>query len=360
MAKHELKIEGESLDTDKILEEERKSEDRIAEVKGSFVKVGSAVMRYGVKTKGEKPKDGYALFIALHGGGQSDTPRLNDSQWEIMKDYYFGSVTNGIYVCPRGIRDTWNTHFCEESYALYKRLIENMIIFYGADPNRVYLLGYSAGGDGVYQIAPRMADFFAAANMSAGHPNGVSLKNLKNVPFYIQCGENDCAYKRNEETVRYAKDENVTEAFIHRGKGHQIVDNGGVMQEMADREMKDSNAVRLLEKHVRDCYPEEILWELRYKTENYFYYIGSEAKTGLIRARRRGNIFIIEGEADRLYLNEKFADFSEPVTVLYNGKEMRFSVGASKEVRKRTFMRRFDKNMTFSCEINLKNGGINL
>ena len=39
------------------------------------------------------------------------------------------------------------------------------IVFEDVDPNRVYLLGYSAGGDGVYQLAPRMADRFAAASM---------------------------------------------------------------------------------------------------------------------------------------------------------------------------------------------------
>ena len=43
-----------------------------------------------------------------------------------------------------------------------------MIAFYGVDSDRVYLMGYSAGGDGVYQVAPRMADRFAAAAMMAG------------------------------------------------------------------------------------------------------------------------------------------------------------------------------------------------
>ena len=33
---------------------------------------------------------------------------------------------------------------------MYDRLIENMIAFYEADPNRVYITGYSAGADGVY------------------------------------------------------------------------------------------------------------------------------------------------------------------------------------------------------------------
>ena len=43
---------------------------------------------------------------------------------------------------------------------MYDRLIENMILFENVDPNRVYILGYSAGGDGVYQIAPRIVNLY--------------------------------------------------------------------------------------------------------------------------------------------------------------------------------------------------------
>ena len=45
------------------------------------------------------------------------------------------------------------------------RLIENLVALQEVNPNRVYLMGYSAGGDGVYQVAPRMADTLAAAAM---------------------------------------------------------------------------------------------------------------------------------------------------------------------------------------------------
>ena len=43
------------------------------------------------------------------------------------------------------------------------------------DPNKVFLTGYSAGGDGVYHMAPILADWFAAAAMMAGHPNHTQL-----------------------------------------------------------------------------------------------------------------------------------------------------------------------------------------
>ena len=49
---------------------------------------------------------------------------------------------------------------------------------YPSKPIRL-VVGYSAGGDGVYQLAPRMADSWAAAAMMAGHPNGVSPLSLR-------------------------------------------------------------------------------------------------------------------------------------------------------------------------------------
>lgn len=65
------------------------------------------------------------------------------------------------------------------------------------DVNKVFLTGYSAGGDGTYHMAPRMADIWAGAAMMAGHPNDVDLINLRNTPFSIQVGAKDTAYKRN-------------------------------------------------------------------------------------------------------------------------------------------------------------------
>ena len=116
-------------------------------------------MRFSLEKIGQPTAKGYPLYIALHGGGAGGS-WVNDSQWEAMKTYYRSSINNGIYVAVRGIADTWNLHFESDSYRLYERLIENMIVFENVDSNQVYVLGFSAGGDGVYQIAPRMADRF--------------------------------------------------------------------------------------------------------------------------------------------------------------------------------------------------------
>ena len=170
-------------------------------------------------------KDRYPLYIALHGGGTSPAED-NDGEWYTMANYYLNAVQDGIYIACRGITDTWDMHFQEASYPLYDRLIQSMIYLYQADPDRVYLLGFSAGGDGVYQVAPRMADRFAAANMSSGHPNGVSLRNLANCPFSIQVGVRDYYHEEALRCIRGAEFEKVLSGYhdeLDYGYEHQVL-----------------------------------------------------------------------------------------------------------------------------------------
>jgi len=183
-------------------------------------------MRGLIEVRGEPDADGrYPLYLALHGGGE-DEPEGNDGEWYAMYDYYRENVQNGIYIAVRGISNTWDLHFQPESYPLYDRLIQSMIYLYHADPNRVYLMGFSAGGDGVYQITPRMADRFAAANMSSGHPNGVQLINLMNVGFSIQVGIRDYYTEEAMRCVRAAEFDQ-TLADLHSlydyGYEHQVL-----------------------------------------------------------------------------------------------------------------------------------------
>ena len=114
---------------------------------------------------GEKPADGYALYISLHGGGGAPS-KFNDMQWMGHQGLY--RPYNAVYLCPRGITDTWDMHFRPEDDAFYKQIVMMMVAFCDVNPDKVYIMGYSAGGDGVWRMAPRMADHWAAASMMAG------------------------------------------------------------------------------------------------------------------------------------------------------------------------------------------------
>ncbi|MBR0513080.1 MAG: hypothetical protein IJK06_02375 [Clostridia bacterium] len=202
---------------------------------------GGMTLRYLEQISGEADESGrYPLYIALHGGG-GGSEEMNNDQWINMLGYYGPDVENGIYLSVRGVSDTWDLHFREETYPLLDALISYMTAAEHADPNHVYLLGFSAGGDGVYQLSPRLADRFAAVNMSSGHPNGVSLLNLANCPICLQAGIRDYYSEDGKRSVRCAEFEKTLneyrnrygfgyehQVWIHVPEGHQIYDFGNV------------------------------------------------------------------------------------------------------------------------------------
>ncbi len=190
------------------------------------IEMDGRTMQYTLDIIGDPGENGlYPLYITLHGGG-GGAPEDNNEQWMAMRGYYSSAVESGIYVATRGMEDTWNTHFLDYSYEYYDRLIKDMILLKDADPDRVYLLGFSAGGDGVYAIAPRMADRFAAANMSSGHPNGVSLLNTSNLPFEIQVGIRDFYSEDALRSIRGAEFEDILNGYNSKfgfGYTHRVL-----------------------------------------------------------------------------------------------------------------------------------------
>jgi hypothetical protein len=314
---------------------------------------GEATMRYTVQVIGDMPENGYPLYIAMHGGGSGDTPEVNDEQWDEMKDYYSAALDCGVYVAVRGVRDTWDTHFNPESYPLYDRLIRYMILTQNVNPNRVYLEGFSAGGDGVYAIANRMTDRFAAANMSSGHPNGISMVNLYNMPIQLQAGEYDDEYDRNRVTAEYGLKLDALQAeyggyehrtLIHYDCGHNYEDyeptHIPVMADVAawlnngDRTTVDVDSFPpdYMDDFIRDPYPTSIIWDLFTRADTRetetFYYMSAPYTTneGMIKVASAGdNAFAIEAEDVNgefsIMLNEYMVDFSRPVTFIINEEE---------------------------------------
>ncbi len=344
---------------------------------------GDVTMRYTLEVKGKMPENGYPLYIALHGGGQSDTPAVNDQQWKHMQSYYLDWLDCGVYVAVRGVRDTWDTHFNPESYPLYDKLIQYMILTQNVDPNRVYLEGFSAGGDGVYAISPRMADRFAAVNMSSGHPNGVSLINLYNLPIQLQAGEFDTAYNRNTVTAEYGiyLDElqaqepggYIHRVLIHLNKGHNYPDYESMKQTIIGDYaawLKGENNTyshidcfppHYMRDFTRDPLPEKVIWDLNTRadqrtTQSFYYLSAPYTASGTLRVTRKADNRIeidaseFEGEF-AIYLNEEMIDFSKPVTFVLEDREVSLALTPSYEVLKATTYDRGDPNYQFEAKI---------
>ena len=68
--------------------------------------------------------------------------------------------------------DQWDMWWKSYLVDFFSTVIRAFVINKVVDVNRVYVTGFSAGGDGIYHLGPMMADVWAGACMMSGHPNG--------------------------------------------------------------------------------------------------------------------------------------------------------------------------------------------
>lgn len=298
--------------------------EREAEWKNEAITVGDHTLRLKTKHVGKKPDGGWNLYISMHGGGNAPAS-LNDQQWENQIKLY--SPPDSLYIVPRAPTNSWNLWHEPHIDVLYDRLIEDAIVLGEVNPDRVYIMGYSAGGDGVYQLAPRMADRLAAAAMMAGHPNDASPLGLRNLPFTIHVGADDNGYDRNKVAAKWKsllddlqRDDPkgyVHEVRLHAGRGHWM-----------NRE--DAVAVDWMAKFTRNPLPERVVWKQSTVTHDRFYWlaeaVGQAEKGQLVVADRSGQRIDIskhEGVSSVIVmLSDKMLDLDQPVVITADGREV--------------------------------------
>lgn len=295
-------------------------ESRRKEMEERQIELGDHRMPFYYRVFGEAAKHGRSLYISMHGGGGT-TARINDAQWENQKRLY--EPKEGIYLAPRAPTNAWNLWHQSHIDLMFDRLIENMIVFENVDPNRIYLMGYSAGGDGVFQLAPRMADRFAAAAMMAGHPNETSALGLRNLPFTIHMGGRDSAYDRN----RIAKDWALQLEKLQRGDVAGYTHLVKIYPEKGHwMDRKDASAIPWMAEFQRRTAPDRIVWKQDDVTHNRFYWLavsGNDVKprSTVVASREKQRVDV---ESDtvtqiRVRLNDELADLDAPVQITSRG-----------------------------------------
>jgi predicted esterase len=294
-------------------------DERTAELEQKTIVHGDKTMRWLEKTFGEAPATGRSLWISMHGGGEAPA-HINHQQWQNQIQLY--QPAEGIYIAPRAPTDKWNMWHQEHIDPMFARLIENMVALRGVDPNRIYLMGYSAGGDGVWQVAPRMADHFAAAAMMAGHPNEASLLGLRNLPFGIFMGEKDAAVNRNKVAVEKSAEILELRKADPEGYMHMSRIYPGLAHWM-DR--KDAEALPWMAKFSRNPWPEKIIWYQDDVTHHRFYWLqvpkGSAAKEQKITAIIDDQKIRISGDIPKgtqLLLSDELLDLDRAVEFSIN------------------------------------------
>jgi predicted esterase len=300
-----------------------RAESAAEELSAKKIVLGGKTLRWMEKTFGGAPDAKQSLWITMHGGGQATTEE-NDRNW---KGYYgrYEFPPGSINVAPRAPADTWNMWHIKEVDDLFDRLIADMVLQRGVDPDRVYLIGYSAGGDGVYQLAPRLADRFAAAAMCAGHPNQVTPEGLRNLPFFLYMGGEDAAYHRNTVVREFGAKLDAMQAADTAGYFHRLTVYPGLQHNMQGRE---AEVIPRMSPLARRAWPKRVVWKQSDNAMHSRFYWLERAPEAvrpneIYAARVEGQTITIETPATgslALRLSDALLDLDRPVRVMAGGR----------------------------------------
>ena len=287
-----------------------------------LIKLDDKTMKFDYKVFGDDQASGRSLYISMHGGGHAPS-RVNDQQWRNQLRLY--QPKEGVYLAPRAPTDAWNMWFQPHMDQFFDRLIQDAVAFLNVDSNRVYLLGYSAGGDGVYQMAPRMADHWAAAAMMAGHPNDASPVNLRNVPFCIHVGANDTAFNRNKIAAEWGQKLDLLQMQDPKGYIHQVQVHKNRSHWM---NLEDAVAIPWMSQYQRNPAPKQLVWRQAMRARSTFYWLSvspEEHRPGdEIHASIDGQTVKIEStgrdlKQTHIWLSDSLVQLDQPIQVLTSG-----------------------------------------
>ena len=313
-------------------------------------------MPFTYKTFGIKPKDGWSLYISMHGGGGAASA-INDQQWENQKKLY--QLREGIYLTPRAPTNDWDLWHQSEIDVLFAALIEASIAIEDVNPDKIYIMGYSAGGDGVYSLASRMSDYWAGAGMFAGHPNKTSPIGLRNVPFALYVGELDSSYNRN----KVAGEWKILSSELHnkdpQGYTNQVVIVQGKKHWMDGAE---KDALPWLSQFKRNTLPNKIIWKQDEVLKKNFYWLSTDLNLAQENdetiASYKNNKIIIEqmpqSKKITIHLNDEMMNLDNPIYLIYENKPMiNIKVKRTILILWNTAQQRGDKNLMFNSLINI-------
>ncbi len=395
-----IKMPEYRLSSEKAVEEARNSvyesyknsiAGRKAELTSGKITIDGWTMELYVKKIGLPGPKGYPVYIALHGGG-NDNKEWQREQYRIMQSFYDGEIETGLYIVPLAIVAAGDEHYQPESFLFYDRIIEDAIAFHQADPNRIYLTGFSSGGDGVYAIAPMMPERFAAVEMCAGSSSCWRFENLCNLPFRIQMGEKDSAYERNSNAAkvdgilkdlasRYGGFQHQT--LIHVGGDHNSwthyvftkepasVYTGKEVQNWfegknAASTSRDARSVHWLSQYRRDPLPKKVVWStavcagLRRTKGIYWLDRDGLLQNATVVAsydRATNSVTIEQCDATqgtlKVFLNSSMLNLFKPVSVTVAGVTIRVDPVCSRQIMESTLKMRGDPELVFSAEIDI-------
>ena len=159
-----------------------------------------AVMPYYYGTKGDKPEEGWPLYLYLHGS----VPKAQEWSAGYTLSSHFDDAPS-LYFIPQ-IPNEGNYYRWWQRAKLFawERLLRQTLASGEVDARRVYLFGISEGGYGSQRLASYYADYLAAAGPMAGGEisSNAPAENCGHIGFSLRTGARDFGFARNLLTAR--------------------------------------------------------------------------------------------------------------------------------------------------------------
>lgn len=332
------------------------------------------------------PSQKYMLRVQLHGGVGRPSPTAQaPGRAQTTVNGRTPNRIEGekqIYLHPSGwmAAQWWD----EEQVDNILRAVAALKRKYNVDEARIYVTGISDGGTGVYYMALKEPNLFSSflplngslavlrnpANGADGEMHG---NNLVNAPLYIVNGENDQLYPAAsvEPHIAWLKKMGVNVTWRPQP---------GAEHNTAWWPTERAPFETFVREHPRTAHPAALSWETervdRFNRNRWLVinelradtsrktpltdlgFFGHSKRSGRVDIRRNGNTFdavVRDVAAFTLLLSPDAIDFSKPVVVTVNGKQV-FSGTVRKDYKAlmKWAARDNDRTSLYGAELTIK------
>jgi predicted esterase len=327
--------------------------------------------------EGYDPARRYPVAFYLHGGVSRADPGPGGGWWRNTEQV---AGDDHIAVLPLSWRESlwWHASQVENLHGI----LSDLKATYNVDENRVYAVGVSDGGTGVYFLGFKDTTPWAAFLPFIGYPGvllnprtgadgEMHLANLSSKPFFIVNGETDRLYPARLMR-QYLEDfdkAGVEYVFTAKASGHDT----RWWPDEAD------NIERFMASNPRDPLPKRIVWATeradRYNRAHWVVIdevgpisgdegrgalaaLTSNGRSGLVEVVQHGNTVMVNAFHVRrftLLISPDGFDLEEPIRVVTNG-DLSFQgrVEPNVETLTKWAERDEDRTMLFADEITIE------
>jgi predicted peptidase len=180
------------------------------------------------------------LLVILHGAGERGSDNIKQVDYNTIK--FIKEIRNKyspLILLPQCPSDNvwtinpgnpFNNFYLDSipvstTLEIVKDIILKLVKEYPVDTDRIYIIGYSMGGTGTWEMIFRNPDLFAAAIpiCAAADPSKASL--VKDIHIWVFSAENDqfYNYRETEETVKMLKENSCDVKYtLYKNQEHYI------------------------------------------------------------------------------------------------------------------------------------------